>query len=598
MRLKLLFVLFGVLALSLVHQQAFAQPCAPLTFTNSTALAIPDNSTRTTTIVVSGAPNVIMDLDVVTFLTHTWNADMDIILTSPAGTAVSLTTDNGGSNDNVFNGTVWTDNAGATNSPGAITEVTFANGVVETPLAPEEGLAAFNGENPNGTWTLTLIDQATGDPGNLSQWSLVILARPALTTATGTYASTSATTVPSNATVTNSITVSGAGSQIVDVNILTNLTHTWNNDVRITLTSPAGTVITMTSFQGGSNDNIFNGTIWDDRAGSTNAPGAITDATFANNVVETPICPREPLGAFNGENPNGTWTISIQDNATGDEGNLSSWSLTILTLVDNQLPVVNTHPLSAAVCANENVTFSGTATNSTGYQWQISVGGGAYSDIPGANTATLTLNAVTASMSGNRYRLVVYGVCSQSISNPATLTVYALPSLGSVTANPKAKIHPGQLTSLEVSFNGMPGTFSWYRNNTLVQTTIGPSITNLNVDSLGAYRVQLRDVNGCLSESRTITLSADPNWEFYVYPTPTTNGQFQVRFYSYTLGGKRTLNVFDSKGNLVYKREFTVNNPYERMDVDVAKYTPGVYLVELRDGNGDLLGTGSTLYLK
>ena len=45
---------------------------------------------------------------------------------------------------------------------------------MKTTLVPEESLAAFNGENPNGVWTLTISDDATGDGGNLSAWSLEV----------------------------------------------------------------------------------------------------------------------------------------------------------------------------------------------------------------------------------------------------------------------------------------------------------------------------------------------------------------------------------------------------------------------------------------
>ena len=83
-----------------------------LLFSNSTTTPIPDVGTVTSTIVVSGASSFLFDLDVQTFLTHTFSADLDVTLTSPHGTVIKLTTDNGTSFDNVFNGTVWNDNAG------------------------------------------------------------------------------------------------------------------------------------------------------------------------------------------------------------------------------------------------------------------------------------------------------------------------------------------------------------------------------------------------------------------------------------------------------------------------------------------------------
>jgi hypothetical protein len=53
-------------------------------------------------------------------------------------------------------------------NPNLVTDHTYTNLTVATPLAPEEALAAFNGENPNGTWTLTVADDNAGDVGSLN----------------------------------------------------------------------------------------------------------------------------------------------------------------------------------------------------------------------------------------------------------------------------------------------------------------------------------------------------------------------------------------------------------------------------------------------
>ena len=77
-------------------------------FNNATSTPIPSGpSTTTSTIDVSGVDSYLWDLDVSTFITHTFPADLDMTITSPTGTVVTLTSDNGGGNDDVFNGTVW-----------------------------------------------------------------------------------------------------------------------------------------------------------------------------------------------------------------------------------------------------------------------------------------------------------------------------------------------------------------------------------------------------------------------------------------------------------------------------------------------------------
>jgi hypothetical protein len=50
-----------------------------------------------------------------------------------------------------------------------------------------------------------------------------------------------------------------------------------------------------------------------------------------NLTAATPLVPEEALGAFIGENPNGTWTVTIDDDAGGDIGTLNSWSLALTT---------------------------------------------------------------------------------------------------------------------------------------------------------------------------------------------------------------------------------------------------------------------------
>ena len=129
----------------------------------------------TSTIEVAGAGAYLTDVDLITDLAHTFAADLDITLQSPAGTVVTLTTDNGAGNDNVFTGTTFDDQADPdgqvpyVTNPGIVTDHPYANNTAATPLVPEEALAAFIGENPNGTWTITISDDLAGDGGALQQ---------------------------------------------------------------------------------------------------------------------------------------------------------------------------------------------------------------------------------------------------------------------------------------------------------------------------------------------------------------------------------------------------------------------------------------------
>jgi subtilisin-like proprotein convertase family protein len=316
------------------------------TYTNSTPVAIPTGpAVVSSTLAVAGAGPIIADVNVSTFITHTFAADLDITIASPGGTVVTLTTDNGGANDNVFNGTVWDDSANPggqvpyTSNNGLVTDHTYVNLTLASPLVPEEALGAFIGENPNGTWTITISDDLGGDGGSLASWALTIatLSDTPVTAATSATNNTPTAIPTGPAVVSSTLAVSGAGSYLCDVNLTTSITHTFAADLDITLQSPGGTVVTLTTDNGGANDNVFNGTVWDDDANPlgqvpyTSNNGLVTDHTYVNLTLASPLVVEEALAAFIGENPNGTWTITISDDLGGDGGSLASWTLDLVT---------------------------------------------------------------------------------------------------------------------------------------------------------------------------------------------------------------------------------------------------------------------------
>jgi subtilisin-like proprotein convertase family protein len=319
------------------------------TFTQSTPLTIPSSGVVTSTLVVSGAGPFLADVDVQTFLAPFRVDLIDVTLTSPAGTVVTLTTGNGpaDANPSTFNGTVWDDDA----NPGGQLPYSFNNGMVTeapyngfppstvfSPLTPEEPLAAFIGENPNGTWSLTIRNKPSS-AGSLSSWSLTLTTYPnGPPIVTSSFTQASATAIPAgNNVVTSTVVVSGAGPSLVDIDVTTFLAHTWSEDLRVTLRSPAGTVVTLTTHNGFDFDNVFNGTVWDDDAdplGEQTYPlpnERVTDNLYQNNTLASPLTPEEPLGAFIGENPNGTWTLTVNNNPGFGSGNLSSWTLNLDT---------------------------------------------------------------------------------------------------------------------------------------------------------------------------------------------------------------------------------------------------------------------------
>ena len=288
-------------------------------FSDSPAAAITDNSLTTATLVVSGVTTYLWDLDLTTAIVHTFPGDLDMTLTSPAGTVVTISTDNGGSSDDAFDGTLFDDDA---DTP--VTDASYSTGVTATPLVPEGAFAALIGEDPNGTWTLDIFDDAGGDSGTLNSWALDIVALDAAPSAMSTASASDATVLPitDNSTITSTIVVAGAFPYLSDVNLTTNIVHTFAADLEMTLTSPAGTVVTISTDNGGSSDDVFDGSVFDDGAADT-----VTDFTYTSGVTAGPLIPEEAMGAFIGEDPNGTWTLEIFDDAGADTGSLNGWSM-------------------------------------------------------------------------------------------------------------------------------------------------------------------------------------------------------------------------------------------------------------------------------
>jgi subtilisin-like proprotein convertase family protein len=102
------------------------------------------------------------------------------------------------------------------------------------------------------------------------------------------------------------------------------LDHTWVGDVILTLKSPMGTTITLMSRPGGilNDGNNFCQTVLDDAA-----VAPIQAITPAGNPYTGSFKPASALGTFNGQSPNGTWTLNASDRALFDTGSVRAFSL-------------------------------------------------------------------------------------------------------------------------------------------------------------------------------------------------------------------------------------------------------------------------------
>jgi subtilisin-like proprotein convertase family protein len=129
---------------------------------------------------------------------------------------------------------------------------------------------------------------------------------------------------PNSPPTQSTISITGVPfDQVVNsAQVTVNINHTFDSDLVITLIAPDGTRILLSNKEGGSSQN-YTGTIFTD-----SAPLAISQGSAP---FTGPFRPEQPLAPLQGKAVNGTWTLLVQDVATGDTGILVNWTLTIQT---------------------------------------------------------------------------------------------------------------------------------------------------------------------------------------------------------------------------------------------------------------------------
>ncbi|MBT6157333.1 MAG: hypothetical protein HOH82_21965, partial [Planctomycetaceae bacterium] len=135
----------------------------PILLSADVPLAIQDQGTTFSQLNVSGLSDAISDVNLTLDISHTFVNDLDVFLISPTGTRVQLVSGVGTDGQN-FTNTTFDDEAAQSINAGI---VPFTG-----TFRPDEFLATFDGEDPNGIWRLEIEDTAQFDTGTLNSWSL------------------------------------------------------------------------------------------------------------------------------------------------------------------------------------------------------------------------------------------------------------------------------------------------------------------------------------------------------------------------------------------------------------------------------------------
>lgn len=295
--------------------------------------------------------------------------------------------------------------------------------------------------------------------------------------------------------------------------------------------------------------------------------------------------------------------VTTTYNATAVNGSCTSFTSTSVT-VNVNIPVSEIiQPTDATICEFATATFGTKAKGtSPAYQWLVNTGNGIYTNIinnsnySGTTTDTLKISSAPFTWNGYKYRCKVTSLApciTYDTSAAATLHINPTPVV-TISSSGLTKLLPGLSTTLKVSASPAAASYIWYRNNVSILSATS-DILLVDIDKLGDYKVAVVDKNGCSNTSKVISISDSVSGKLFIFPNPNT-GQFQIRYYS--VAGNvlpRILVLYDAKGALVYNKKFTIGKSYDKMDVDLNKFSKGLYFVDLLDAAGHRLASGKVV---
>jgi alpha-tubulin suppressor-like RCC1 family protein len=186
-------------------------------------------------------------------------------------------------------------------------------------------------------------------------------------------------------------------------------------------------------------------------------------------------------------------------------------------------PAFTAQPQNRSIAAGQSAQFSVTASGAgtLSYQWQRQAAGASSwtnvannSTYAGAVTATLTVSAATAGMSGDRFRCVVsYGGVSPVESDPAVLTVSSAPTISTQPVATTGTAGGSLALSVAASGSGTL-TYQWRLNGVDIPGATSSSYTIPSAQAFhsGTYTVVVTSGGtSTTSAGATVTVNVAPS---------------------------------------------------------------------------------------
>lgn len=458
------------------------------TGTNSSSATIPDYvssvGTLDKTITVSGTgANANQITSVVLNIIHTYDSDLDLILIAPNGSAIYLSSANGGSGDNYTN-TVFSTTGTAITSGAAPFTGTYV---------PQQAFSNLTGV-ADGTWILRMQDWVGGDVGTFNSWGITFTLNTIPSTISWTgpssfTANTLTATIPSVIVGTNNYIISSTYRSCTSTDIIeiegkptptatvsgTTTVCQGSSQPNITFTNPLSLPITVTYNINGGSNQILN---LNSNTNSTIPVSTTTGGTYTYNLVNV---------AYQGI-PNCSVNISGSATITVD-------AIQILSEPQSTLSLCKGQPLELTVLATGS---------SLSYQWYKNGSLINNIDNPSSESPSLLVDNVILTDAGT-YRLDITTLCGYPLSSSnINVTIKDSPTAEASVSNSifceGSTVNFSGSTDIGNSFNWTGPNFSSSQQS--------PTLTNVSFIDEGTYTFTVT-LDGC-SSSSSVDIEINP----------------------------------------------------------------------------------------
>ncbi len=506
--------------------------------------------TSTITIPTGGT---ITDVNVLNLVgTHTYMSDLNVALTSPAGTTITLfngictTTDN-------FN--INFDNTGAAYA--SIPCPPIGGGTYQ----PLGNLSSFNGQDAAGTWTLTIQDVADQDGGSLTSWALQICVDPPVPCNNPDVPTVSGT---SSICAGGSTTLSIASGILNDATTWTWYTGSCGGTIAGTGTSiTVSPTVTTTYFVRGTGGCVSGGTC-------AQYTVTVNPLPSVNAGTDQAICAGQSVTLSGSGASTYSWNNGVTNDVAFTPASTTTYTVTGTsaegcTNTDQVLITVEASPTLVSYISPANGATD--LSIPTTFNWNISAATGATYSIEIATDAGFT--NVVAQSTG-----LTSATFTTSVLGPNTTYYWHVQVVGTCGSSGYGATFSFTTTGcMTYSATGLPITISNTGTPTITSTISVPmtgTITDVNVIDLTGTHTRMGDLTFTLTSpgGSTITLMSGQcgnndnfNLDFdqaaasAVIPCPPTTGlAYQPA---------QSLNVFNgqaSNGNWILTVSDGVNN--------------------------------------